>query len=155
MAMDELEQRVWQRVLAQRELPQERSELKLLMLEAMERKNILYRIFGVASGKQKKLLSKLLAGEEETIACLRGMCRLAGVDTGKEKAVSARKEQPRKLLQQCYYRSCRAMAEYTARSAESEFGVIFLKMAERQRTLCAMVAELLGQWESKDKMGKR
>lgn len=142
--MEELEQRVWQRVLAQQGPEMERMDLRPMMLEALETAETYRRLMAKAAGREKEILRRLYEGEMANISCLKGMSALSGTPVEKLKPLPGSKEPGRKGLERCYHRSRRALTEYTARSAESEFGVVFHRMAERERDLCGMVAELLG-----------
>lgn len=142
--MERMEQQVWERVLGQQS-EQPRMDIRPLMLDALERAAVYQRLMQERTGKHKEMLRKLYEGELANVACLRGMAVISGTGAGKPTAMPAPKEPAAKALGKCYHRSCRALTEYTARSAEPEFGVVFLRMAKRQEELCAMAVELLGE----------
>lgn len=141
------EQQVWKRVFAQPQIQSEREDLRLLVLYAMELSAGYRRLAGILTGRDKERLRHLWEGEEANIACLRGIHRLSGGTEEMVKPLSAPNEPARKALEKSYHRTRRALTEYTARLADSEFGMVFQKMADRERDHCAILAELLGkQW---------
>ena len=142
-----VEQQVWQRVLAQPEQPQ-RDDLRGLQLSAAELAAAYRHLANTLTGRDREQAKRLYEGERANIACLRGMRVLSGAAGVKPKTMNASKEPAGKLLEKCYHRTRRAMAEYTARSVDGEFGEAFRKMARREGEHCAMIAELLGNIHS-------
>ena len=137
------EQQIWQRVFAQpRAAGQE--DLRGLQLSVMELMAIYRHLYGEALAKSRDRIRSLFRGERENLACLRGMCRLSGGAEGKEKTMTVPKLAAEKLLQLCYHKTRQAMAEYTARSVDPEFGEVFRQMAQREGEHCAILVQLLG-----------
>lgn len=144
--LDESTQRmVWQRVFA-RAGEQPRDDLQKLILQAME-SAAAYRLLAgtLAGGQSRELAKRLYGGAQETVDCLNGVRLLAGERVGKPKALPMPREPAEKVLEKCYHRSRRAMAEYTARSAEPEFGAVFRSLAQREEAHCVLIAQLLGK----------
>lgn len=140
--MDDMETRVWQRVLAQPEQPQ-REDLKLLIIYAQELTAAYGRLMKETYGRNRELLRKLYEGEQTNVACLKGLSLLQGRQV-KLNPIQAPREPAQKLLEKCYHRTRRAMAEYMARSAAAEFGEVFRAMADREGHNCGLLAEVLG-----------
>lgn len=139
------EQQVWQRVFAQPQTPSGREDVYLLILSAMELSAGYRRLAGILTGEDRERMKRLWKGEEANTACLRGIHRLSGGTEEPVKPLSAPNEPVRKALEKSYYKTRRAVTEYTARLADPEFGMVFQKMADRERDHCAILAELLGK----------
>ena len=140
-----MESRVWQRVLAG---PGESGEdLRPLMHAASENAMDYLHLLRRASGKQKEALQRLYDRARVNLNCLRGLQTLRFGSGGKLTPLPASGESLEKTLTKCYHRTRRAMTEYTARSAEPEFGAVFAVMANRERDNAALIAELLGMAE--------
>ena len=137
------EQQVWQRVMAQPEDPA-RDDLRGLLLAAMELAAAYRYLAGALTGRQRERAKRLHEGEQANIACLKGIGILSGRGEEVLKIWNPSKEPGRKLLEKCYHKSRRCMVEYMSRSAETEFGTVFRKMADREGEHCAWIAELLG-----------
>ena len=139
-----VEQQVWQRVLAQSAQPQ-RDDLRSLQLSAMEMAEVYRHLANTLSGRDREQAKRLHDGETANISCLRGIRILSGVTGEKTKVMNVPKESAGKLLEKCYHKTRRAMTEYMARSVDGEFGEVFRKMADREGAHCAVIAELLGE----------
>lgn len=137
------EQQVWQRVLAGGE-HSGRNDLRQLQREAMELAAIYRSLAGQLAGKLRERAMRLYQGEKANAASLAGIGMLSHQGEETLKLWQPGKESPRKALERCYHRSRRCMTEYTARSAEGEFGVVFEALAKREGEHCVILAELLG-----------
>ena len=141
--MDTMEELVWQRVQAPPEPG--RQDYRTLILPAQELAAVYRQRLRGASGREKELLGQLYEGERASIACLRGMEVLSGAGMRKVFAIPGKESPGAKVLEACYHQTRRAVTEYTARSAEPEFGSVFRILAQRAETRCALLLELLGQ----------
>ena len=140
-----LEQQVWQRVKACREeVPQ--NDLRQLQREAMELAAIYRSLSSQLAGRKREIIAKLHAGEQANAAALTGIGTLLRQNGEQVKLWQPGREDPGKQLERCYHRTRRCMMEYLARSADSEFGVVFEKLAKREGEHCGMLAELIGSW---------
>ena len=138
-----MEQQVWQRVQANRG-EQPRNDLRQLQREAMELAAIYRSLSSQLTGSPKEFVQKLYRGEKSNVLTLAGLEILSLGGGEALKLWQPKKEDPKKLLQRCYHRTRRCMTEYTARSAEAEYGVIYQKLADREALHCIWIAELLG-----------
>lgn len=138
-----VEQQVWQRVHSARE-EGPREDLRQLQREAMELTGVYRNLSSQLIGKQQELVKRLYAGEKTNAAMLAGIGKLSRTRGESVKFWQPGKEDPQKALERCYHRSRRCMTEYMARSVEGEFGVVFERMAKREREHCGLIAELLG-----------
>lgn len=136
------EAQIWQRVFSQPEF--RGSAVHPLLLSSMEATAAYRQLANVLTGTQKELAKRLLQEEQATFDTLRGLSRLAGKGWEEAKSLPAPKAQTGRLLETCYHRAKKAAAEYTARSAEPEFGLVFQRLAKRQGEHCALIARLLG-----------
>lgn len=140
--MDDMETRVWQRVLGQPAEPQG-EDVKPLLLAAQELAAVYGRLSRVMTGQNREMLRKLQEGEQENIACLKGISALQNRAV-KLNAMQVPPEPAAKALEKCYHRTRRAMGEYMARSTGAEFGEVYRALADRARENCVLVAKVLG-----------
>jgi len=139
--MENLEQRVWGRVLGQ---PGEAmDDLGTLILTSQELATI-YGHLAKSAGEKTKPLLKILHREELGI-----LNTLKGISHLQNRQVHLRPLPPPKTpavrqLETCYHRSLRARQEYMARSAGPEFGEVFRLLADRAGEQCARISEILG-----------
>ena len=137
------EQQVWQRVKACREeLPQ--SDLLQLQREAMELSAIYSSLSARLTGRKRELAGKLHQGEKANAEALAGIGFLSKQREQHLKLWQPGREDPKKLLEHSYHRTRRCLTEYLARSADSEFGAVFEKLAKREADHCTWIAEMLG-----------
>ena len=141
----EMEVRVWQRVLSGP--GQSGEDLRHLMHAASENAMDYWHLLRRATGRNREALQMLYDRARVNLNCLKGLQTLRFGTPGKLTQLPATGETMRKVLETCYHRTRRAMTEYTARSAEPEFGAVFLVMANRERDNAALIAELLGMTE--------
>ena len=146
------EQQVWQRVFAGPET-EAAEDLRPLLREAMEQAGAYRYLTTALIGKTRERAMLLYQGQMETIACLRGIGLLSGRGEELLKLWQPTREPVVRLLEKCYHRSRRSMTEYMARSAGSEFGVVFRRLADREAEHCAILAGLLGRIAQEEKSG--
>ena len=130
------ETQVWQRVGAPPNSGQSPQELRILLQNAGERVSLFRSLSGQTSRSRELELGN--------IACLKGMLAFSGQDT----KVPVRNLPPapaRQSLIRGYYLAKKAAAEYTARSVDPEFGIVYQQMAGREAIICALVTQLLGE----------
>ena len=135
---------VWQRVMGQGKQAPLR-DLEEMLREAAALASVYRWAAGKLTGRGKALAQKLLEGEQANAACLRGIGQLCGRVQETVTVWEPGGKGARGLLQNCYHRTRRCQAEYTARSLEPEFGEVYRRMAERAGEHCALLAELLGR----------
>ena len=140
----DVEQQVWQRVLGQQEPP--RGNLRPMELEAMEAAAVYRKLAGQFSGKGREQLRHLHDMQLEMLACLRGIGRLSGCGGGKNAQIALPEEPAAKLLERRYYCARRAVTEYTARTVDGDFGIVFQHLADLSREECAALSRLLGSY---------
>ncbi len=139
----ETERQVWQRVNACREeLP--KNDLRQLQREAMELAAVYRSVSSRMTGRPRELIMKLYQGEKANASALAGMGQLSRQGGEQLKLWQPGQEDPGKMLERCYHRTRRCVAEYLARSADGEFGVVFEKLAKREGEHCGLIAEVLG-----------
>ena len=140
--MDMAERQIWDRVLA-RPGQEDASPLGQLANCCRESLEVYRSLLPRTGGRQRQLLRQLVAGEEENLACLRGLGHLRGL--GLRTGVQTRREFGPDALRRCWDRSQLLLGEYTARSAMGGSGAVFRQMALRQERSCALLAALLGR----------
>ena len=139
--MQEMEKRVWQRVMAQPR--QEASNLKTLAIDTQEALGEYRQLLKAKVESIREVGRQLLKVEQENMACLRGLHYL---QTGEQMKVSMGNLFPvdLKRMVRRYHSARRQLMEYTARSAEPEWGCVFQAMAKRQEGQCDRLCQLLG-----------
>ena len=133
----DVEQQVWQRVLGQSEPP--RGSLRPMELEAMEAAAVYRKLAGQFSGRGREQLRHLHDVQMEMLACLRGIGRLSGSGGRKTAQIAVPEEPAAKALAR------RAVTDYTARTVDGDFGVVFQHLADLSREECVLLARLLGE----------
>ena len=139
----DVEREVWQRVLGQQEPP--RSSLRPMELEAMEAAAVYRKLAGQSSGKRREQFWHLHNMQTEILACLRGIGRLSGSAGGKAAQIAVPEEPAAKALEKRYHCARRAVTEYTARTVDGDFGIVFQHLADLSREECVLLARLLGE----------
>ena len=139
--MNEMEQRVWQRVAVSKE-PENR-ELKQLAMEAQEAAAEYRHLLRSKIESHRELGRQLLKAEQENLACLKGLYYLQTGSSMKLTMVNVMGWDVRKMVRR-YHLSRRTLSEYMARSAEGEWGCVYMAMAKRQEQQCDRLAQLLG-----------
>ena len=135
------ETQVWQRVGAPPNSGQSPQELRILLQNAGERGSLFRSLSGQTS-RSREQIKQLQELELGNIACLKGMLAFSGQDT----KIPVRNPAPaRQSLIRGYYLAKKAAAEYTARSVDPEFGIVYQQMAGREAIICALVTQLLGE----------
>ena len=142
--MEEMEQRVWQRVKAAMPEGQTETALHGFALAAEEAIADYSRRLQRSSGRQRELLWELLKLEEEN---LNSICGLHYLQTGsgmRKRRIPGTGNMDSRGLVLRYHTARKLLAEYTARSAQPEWGCVFQAMARRQEQQCDLLARLMG-----------
>ena len=137
----DVEQQVWQRVLGQQEPP--RGSLRPMELEAMEAAAVYRKLAGQFSGRGREQLRHL--HDMQILACLRGIGRLSGSGGRKTAQIAVPEEPAAKALERRYHCARRAVMEYTVRTVDGDFGIVFQHLADLSREECVLLARLLGE----------
>ena len=136
--MDKNRQRaVWQRVM---DAPRSREDGFDLFLPALTLHNAYRQLLGFLP--EAKRLSEEQA---QTLCCLKGLMRLAGRTVPNPRISPMGQQSQEKLLIFCYRQSRQAAAEYLARSADPETGIVFRHLSDREIAHCVILAGLLGK----------
>jgi len=99
----------------------------------------------VFSGRGREQLRHLHDTQMEILACLRGIGRLSGGGGGKTAQIAVPEELAAKALERRYHCARRAVTEYTARTVDGDFGIVFQHLADLSREECVLLARLLGE----------
>ena len=137
------ETQVWQRVGAAPNPGQSPQELRVLLQNASERA-ALFRGLTAQTSRGREQVRKLRELEQDNIACLKGMLAFSGHNAN----ISSTPLPPapiRQTLIRGYYLAKKAVAEYTARSVDPEFGMVYQEMAGREAKICVLLTQLLGE----------
>ncbi len=142
MEFENAQRQVWQRVFAQRS--PKREDLRPLLLSAMESAAVFRYLAAALTGEGREQARALQRSQMETVSCLRGLQALSGGAGAFPKVLPQPKEPANRLLEKAFYRGKNAMTEYTARSLDSDFGMVFHCLAQQEEMRCAAIARLLG-----------
>ena len=136
--MDKNRQRaVWQRVM---DTPRSREDGFDLFVPALTLHNA-YRQLSGSLPEAKRLYEE----QGQTLCCLKGLMRLAGRSVPNPRVSPTGQQSREKLLIFCYRQSRQAAAEYLARSADPETGIVFRHLSDREIAHCVTLAALLGK----------
>ena len=141
MAVNEMEQQVWQRVMGPKQA--ENRELKQLAMEAQEAVGEYRHLLRSRVESQRELGRQLMNAEQENLSCLKGLHYLQTGSAMKLPMTNGGSCDVKKMVRR-YHVSRRTLAEYMARSAEAEWGCVYQAMAKRQEKQCDRLAQLLG-----------
>ncbi len=133
---------IWRRVFAGPGAPPQ--ELGELLRDCVALGARYAQLMESASGRRRVLLGRLRQGELENAACLLGISQLAGTPMQSPAPPKRSREPAAGILEQCWQRNRRAMVEYTARSAEAEYGPVFQSLANRAAAHCDLLAQVMG-----------
>jgi len=139
--LNELEQRVWQRVMGEKEL--ENTGLRQLLMASQEAMAEYRQLLKSKVESHRTLGKKLLQSEQENFAALKGLHHLQLGGEGKLPLLPPRSVDVKVLVRR-YHSARKILQKYSARSAEAEWGCVFLAMAKRQEQQCDYLAQLLG-----------
>lgn len=136
---------VWQRVHASAPTgPDSDTLLALIAGEWNDAATYLYLARG-RQGREAAILRRLFEEEQAHAACLKGIYTLT---TGQKPVIHTPPPVQGTLeatLRRCYGREMRSLAEYEARSADPEYGPVFVRLAAQEREHCRIVLELIGE----------
>lgn len=131
------QQAVWQRVM---DGPRSQEDGFDLFVPALTLNNAYRQLSGTLPGAKR-----LYEEQTDTVCCLKGLMRLAGRTVPSPRVPPMGQQSQEKLLIFCYRQSRQAAAEYLARSADPETGIVFRHLSDRQIAHCTMLATLLGK----------
>ncbi len=135
--------RVWQRV---QDTPKSQAEdLRPLIQEVQSLAAVYRQVSAQTSGRIKGLLATLHEDALRDMAALKGLQHLRGGLLPRANALPGNSSPAVKALEKCYHRSRRLAGEYTARSVDPEWGMVFAVLADRARVNCALTAEIIGE----------
>ena len=133
---------IWKRVQGVPE-PDAHSLLGLIQEEWTD--SALYiQLSRLIQGSSGRKLRQMAEQEQTHAACLTGIYTLI---TGSRPAVPAG---PVKIgsipaaLRSCYGREMRCLARYEQRTADTEYGKVFAKLAQQEQEHCRLILEIIG-----------
>ena len=137
--------RVWQRVQGVQSPQQDTNGLPALISEELEDAATYIQLARRLGGKDGQTLRQLAAAEQSHAACLKGIYTLVTGEPINPKIPPLRQEPADRTLRRCYGREMRCLAQYEARSADPEYGPVFVHLAAQEREHCMAVLELIGK----------
>lgn len=149
---NEKAKRVWQRVQGTASVPQDVGyDIRELVARETEAAATYLQLSRRLQGKDSTTVRHMGEEERSHAAILKGICAM---NTGTRPEVSATVPQTgpvEVLLRRCYGGELQSVAEYERRSGDPQYGMIFRKMAEEEKSHCRHLLELLGRLEQKPK----
>lgn len=138
---------VWQRVRSSNPSPTPEPNtngLLGLIAEELTDATTYLHLSRMFQGKQSAMLRKMFEEEQAHAACLKGIYTLTTGNRPATRAVPSPQENPEITLRRCYGREMRCLAEYESRSADSQYGQVFARLAAQEREHCRQILELIG-----------
>ena len=71
---------------------------------------------------------------------------MSGCGGGKTAQIAAPEEPAAKALERRYHCARRAVTEYTARTVDGDFGIVFQHLTDLSREECVLLSRLLGSY---------
>lgn len=136
--------KVWQRVRPEGGQPREQGLLALIAQEWTDAATYL-QLSRRLTGKDSALLRRMYEQEQSHAACLKGIYNLLTGTHPAVRAIPTSPEDPQTVLRRCYGREMQCLAQYEARISDPEFGQVFARLAEQERTHCHQLLEILGR----------
>jgi hypothetical protein len=137
------ETRIWQRVSACK--APEVGELRPLLLSAAETVSTYRQLVGMLTGRSREQMKGLLTVAQRSAAVLKGIGRMSGQPPEDMKTLPGQREPAARLLKKSYYRALRQLTEYTARTLDPDYGVVYRSLADREQEAAVVLAELIGR----------
>jgi len=144
MELNQKHERVWQRVQGETPAP-DYHWIPEMIAEEKAGGVIYLHLSHHFGGKEGAMLRRMFEEEQVHISCLRGMYRLITGQRCQVHSQSLPPEDPAIALRRCYGREMRCLAAYEARSGDSEYGPVFVQMAQQEREHCKNILHLLGK----------
>ena len=141
--MKQQEQAVWQRVMAAKENVQENS-LKTHAMQSMEAIREYTALQRKNNGRLHQLASELYKQEQQVLQGLKGLQQLQTGTPMQLPKLPGYSDPDRRCMVRRYHSTRKAATEFMIRSAESEWGCVFLAMAKIQENQCFLLAQVLG-----------
>lgn len=98
-------------------------------------------------GRFGERLREYYRQQQRTAECLKGICRLSGIQPPRDGGMSAPAEPPARMLEKCCREEQRLMEEYGNRLSDPEWGRVYGKMATEGADRCCGLLEILGTME--------
>ncbi len=136
--------RVWQRVRGEEDTPQLLAGLQELAAAEMAEAAALGLMAGSMQGANRALLQKISRQEQSHAACLRGMHLLVTGRPMRLRPTPPDPGTPETALGKCCTRKLKALAQYTLRAKDPEYGGIFAELARQEQEHCFQILEILG-----------
>lgn len=136
------ELQVWQRVMEGPSPVQQ--DIRPLLLSAWESAAVYRHLLPALTGKQRVRMKVLHDRALQSVDMLKGIQSMSGNPVGKLQHPPIPKEPVRRLLEKSFYRSRNLIIEYTARSPEAEYGMVYQALADQERQTAAALSALIG-----------
>lgn len=137
------QQQVWNRVTEPISGGQSREELRILLMNAREQLDLAEGLMR-NGGRGREIIKQIQLLEQANFSALKGMLVFAGQQAGLPPRPIPSIPAKQSLIRG-YYLAKKAAAEYTARSVDPEFGVVYRQMADREIQICNLITRLLGE----------
>jgi hypothetical protein len=141
MYVNGMERSVWQRVRP--EMQTENATLKVLAMETQQAIGEYRQLLKSRVESHRELGRRLLASEQENMACLQGLHYLQTGEPMKLPMTNPIPVDVKRMVRR-YHSARKMLGEYMAGSAQPEWGVVYQAMAKRQEKQCDWLCQLVG-----------
>ena len=148
MELEQKYERVWQRMQGQSPAP-DHKWISEMIAETKYNGAAYLHLSHHFSGKEGAMLRRMFEEEQSQISCLRGVYRLI---TGQRCQVHTNPiapEDPSVALRRCYGREMRCLCAYEVHSGDTEYGPVFVQLAQQKKQHCKNILHLMGRLDLK------
>ena len=145
----EMAARVWQRVQGKTTPNEEINSLPGMIAGEWQDAATYLRLSRQFTGKEAAILRKMFEEEQSHAACLKGIYTLLTGERLVTQTPPPRQELLSATLRRCYGREMQSLAQYEKWSDHREYGPVFLRLAQQERSHCAALLEILGNLKEK------
>ena len=137
--------RVWQRVQQRNQEQPDAAPLLALIQQVWENAAACMTLAKVSQGREAAAFRKIFEQEQATAQALRGIYILQTGTVPPQQAAKGANEITAARLRRCCASAMTAARAFDQRSADSEFGPVFMLLAQRQRENWLLLLEIIGR----------
>lgn len=138
--------RVWQRVQSSGPMPEFTMSEAALAASEMGESALYIRLSQRMRGSDSQILRKIAMEDRQHAGILQGICRMKGMGNIKKPGNMVQTGPLAQQLRLCYGRKMQLAAEYEKRITDGQFGNVFAKLAEAERSHCRSLLMLIGKY---------
>ncbi len=138
--------RVWQRVQAGSPMKEVAMSEGALAAAEMGESALYIKLSQRMRGGDSQVLRKIAMEDRQHAGILRGICRMNGGENIPKPGNVLQTGSLGQQLRVCYGRKMQIAAEYEKRMEDGQFGNVFAKLAENERSHCRSLLMLIGKY---------